>query len=49
MKPLAAGSAPSHCRPRPWREMRVVALPSKSPLVTFRIVFTAGSAADPRG
>jgi zinc protease len=27
--------------------MRVVALASKSPLVTFRIVFTAGSAADP--
>jgi zinc protease len=28
-------------------QMRVVALPSKSPLVTLRIVFTAGSAADP--
>jgi len=29
-------------------QMRVMALPSKSPLVTFRIVFTAGAAADPR-
>jgi len=28
-------------------QMRVMALPSKSPLVTLRIVFTAGSAADP--
>ena len=28
-------------------DMRVVALPSKSPLVTLRVVFTAGSAADP--
>jgi zinc protease len=28
-------------------QMRVVSLPSKSPLVTLRIVFTAGSAADP--
>ena len=27
--------------------MRVMALPGKSPLVTFRIVFTAGSASDP--
>ena len=27
--------------------MRTVALPGKSPLVTFRIVFTTGSAADP--
>lgn len=30
-----------------WGQMRVVALPGKSPLVTFRVVFTAGSAADP--
>ena len=28
-------------------QMRVAALPAKSPLVTFRIVFTTGSAADP--
>jgi zinc protease len=28
-------------------DIRVMALPSKSPLVTLRIVFTAGSAADP--
>ena len=28
-------------------QMRLVTLPSKSPLVTFRVVFTAGSAADP--
>jgi zinc protease len=28
-------------------QMRVVSLPGKSPLATFRIVFTAGSAADP--
>jgi zinc protease len=28
-------------------QMRVVAIPAKSPLVTFRIVFTAGSATDP--
>jgi zinc protease len=28
-------------------DIRVVALPSQSPLVTWRIVFTAGSAADP--
>jgi zinc protease len=28
-------------------QMRVVTLPGKSPLVTFRIVFTAGSASDP--
>ncbi len=28
-------------------QMRVMALPAKSPLVTFRIVFTAGSACDP--
>jgi zinc protease len=28
-------------------QMRVAALPSKSPLVTFRIVFTAGSILDP--
>src|ERR1035441_1129118 len=28
-------------------QMRIVALPGKSPLVTFRIVFTTGSAADP--
>jgi len=28
-------------------QIRTVALPSKSPLVTFRIVFTTGSAADP--
>lgn len=28
-------------------QMRVMALPGKSPLVTFRIVFTAGSASDP--
>jgi zinc protease len=30
-------------------QMRVTALPGKSPLVTFRIVFTTGSAADPAG
>jgi zinc protease len=30
-------------------QMRVVQLPSKSPLVTFRIVFTVGSEADPDG
>lgn len=30
-------------------QMRVMALPSKSPLVTFRIVFTTGSCADPAG
>src|SRR5580700_3496066 len=28
-------------------QMRVMALPTHSPLITFRIVFTAGSAADP--
>lgn len=28
-------------------QMRVVTLPSKSPMVTFRIVFTAGSSVDP--
>ena len=28
-------------------QMRVMALPTNSPLVAFRIVFTAGSAADP--
>jgi zinc protease len=28
-------------------QMRLVELPSKSPLVTFRVVFTTGSAADP--
>jgi zinc protease len=28
-------------------QIRVIQLPSKSPLVTFRIVFTVGSAADP--
>jgi zinc protease len=28
-------------------QMRVVTLPGKSPMVTFRIVFTAGSASDP--
>ena len=28
-------------------QIRIVALPGKSPLVTFRIVFTTGSAADP--
>lgn len=28
-------------------QMRVLGIPSKSPLVTFRFVFTAGSAADP--
>jgi zinc protease len=36
----------------PWgapAQMRVVALPGKSPLVTFRIVFTTGSVADPPG
>src|SRR5436305_1687749 len=27
--------------------MRVLALPAKSPLVSFRVVFLAGSAADP--
>jgi len=30
-------------------QIRTVALPSKSPLVTFRIVFTTGSASDPAG
>ena len=30
-------------------EIRTVALPSKSPLVTFRLVFTTGSASDPAG
>jgi zinc protease len=30
-----------------FAQMRVAALPGKSPLVTFRIVFTTGSAADP--
>ncbi|PWU03495.1 MAG: hypothetical protein C5B51_18940 [Terriglobia bacterium] len=30
-------------------QMRVESLPGKSPLVTFRIVFTAGSAVDPPG
>jgi len=30
-------------------DMRVVALPSQSPLVTFRIVFLTGAAADPAG
>ena len=28
-------------------QIRTVTLPGKSPLVTFRIVFTTGSAADP--
>ena len=28
-------------------QIRTVALPGKSPLVTFRIVFTTGSASDP--
>jgi zinc protease len=36
---LAAGAA--------FGQMREVAVPTKSPLVTFRIVFTTGSAADP--
>ena len=30
-----------------FAQMRAIALPSKSPLVTFRIVFTTGAAADP--
>jgi zinc protease len=30
-------------------QIRTVALPGKSPLVTFRLVFTTGSAADPAG
>jgi zinc protease len=30
-----------------WAQMKVAALPGKSPLVTFRIVFTAGSVLDP--
>jgi zinc protease len=36
---LLAWSAPA--------QIRLVAMPSKSPLVTFRIVFTTGSASDP--
>ncbi len=36
---LASSSVPA--------QMRVVELPAKSPLVTFRIVFTTGAAADP--
>lgn len=32
-----------------WAQMRVMAMPGKSPLVTFRIVFTAGSERDPEG
>jgi zinc protease len=30
-----------------FAQMRVVSLPSKSPVVTFRVVFTTGSASDP--
>ena len=30
-----------------FAQMRVVDMPGKSPLVTFRIVFTTGAAADP--
>ena len=30
-------------------DFRTVTLPSKSPLVTFRLVFTTGSASDPAG
>ena len=30
-----------------FAQMRVLGMPQKSPLVTFRVVFTAGSAADP--
>ena len=36
---LAAGSA--------FAQMRVMSMPSKSPVVTFRVVFTAGAASDP--
>ena len=36
---LLASSAPA--------QTRIVELPAKSPLVTFRIVFTTGAAADP--
>ena len=32
-----------------FAQMRVADMPGKSPLVTFRIVFTAGAAADPAG
>ena len=32
-----------------WAQIRVMALPGKSPLVTFRIVFAVGSEADPAG
>ncbi len=44
MKPLAALLLVASAA---WAQIRVVQLPSKSPLVTFRIVFTTGSAADP--
>jgi zinc protease len=40
---LLAAAAPLLAQPR------VVSLPSQSPIVTFRYVFTAGSAADPAG
>src|SRR5947209_1028158 len=36
---VLAGCAPA--------QIRTIAMPSKSPLVTFRIVFTTGSASDP--
>lgn len=32
-----------------WADVRVVALPAPSPLVSFRIVFLTGSASDPAG
>lgn len=32
-----------------WAQIRVVEYPAKSPLVTFRIVFTTGAASDPPG
>ena len=43
MKPLAALLLAATA----WAQIRVVQFPAKSPLVTFRIVFTIGSASDP--
>ena len=44
MKTLAAALLAAGCA---MAQMRVIPLPAKSPLVNFRIVFTAGSASDP--
>ena len=47
MKTALAASSCSPSRPR--RRSGSCSLPGKSPLVTFRFVFTTGSASDPVG